>query len=634
VRDEKLRRRLANNARKFAIEVMDWRIRGAHYRRALRRLVAAPAKRRVLVVTYRFADPPPGGAETFLVNVLRELALSAVVTVDVAACDVGKISNKWHFSADYGERVHSGVEPTYVKSAFRFPIDAASADDFDHCRRLFAVWMAESRILGLSLRAEHDRPMLLGGWNFPEVYAGNAARWCSREGHVRVGADAVSLDIAGFAPHRVRIDAEQGGKPVSSKTVDRDFSVSIPLNGDPIVMLRMDRVFCADDDPRELGLIVHSMTVKSRDGAHDVDLAEDVAAVVRGRTPAKWVKALVDITERRARDDDDLFIAVRGPHSASLQAWLEDNAASYDVVLVQGVPFATSVEAADIVVRQGVPLVVLPHFHAEDRYYHWRRYYDMFRKAQCVIAAPAHAKPMFFDVIGAPSKVVAGGGVDLREYDPNDRTRCRQAFAACHAGQKPFVLVLGRKAAGKNYQLSIDATLAVNRDGHRIDLVLIGPDDDGLLVNAPHVHYYGSQSREVVLGALASALCLVNMSESESFGIVLLEAWLSGIPVIAERDCVAFAELVVPGENGFLAESVDDIVRGIECYLSSPPTAQSHAQAGRGVAEQYAWGRIAKQIERLLVGASTGATIGSPARRVKAASASTTAEAMMQRSET
>jgi glycosyltransferase involved in cell wall biosynthesis len=174
------------------------------------------------------------------------------------------------------------------------------------------------------------------------------------------------------------------------------------------------------------------------------------------------------------------------------------------------------------------------------------------------------------------------------------------------------VLVLGRKAGGKNYQMTIDAILAINGDGHRLDLVLIGPDDDGMPVTAPNTYYYGAQSRDVVLGALSLALCLVNMSESESFGIVLLEAWLSGRPVVAQRKCVAFAELVVSGENGILVESTSELVAAVQYYLSSPGVAAQHAANGRAIAEEYSWGSIASKIEAILLSASQGEGVRFP----------------------
>ena len=72
--------------------------------------------------------------------------------------------------------------------------------------------------------------------------------------------------------------------------------------------------------------------------------------------------------------------------------------------------------------------------------------------------------------------------------------------------------------------------------------VLIGPDDDGVPVDSPNATYLGRQPRNVVRGALMSCIALCNMSTSESFGIVLLEAWLAGKPVIVNKNCAAFHE--------------------------------------------------------------------------------------------
>jgi glycosyltransferase involved in cell wall biosynthesis len=496
-------------------------------------------------------------------------------------------------------------DPSYVETVFRFAVDAPRDDDFEHCQRLFAVWMAESRMQSAMLPIQYTQPVLLGGWNFPEVYAGKTARWASREAQIHVGRRATAISFAGFAPKSMAIEVLRGAAQIATRDVNGRFEWSLELPGDDsVVVLRTEQVFSVAGDPRDLGFIVHEISVKEGTESYPVDLAGDFGTVARTLDPRHWVKSLIEVTERRDRSDDDLFIAVRGPHSAELHRWLEDNVASYDVVLAQGVPFSTPVVVTDIAARQGVPVVLLPHFHMEDRYYHWRRYYEMFRRAQSVIAAPKQAKSMFFDVLGAASALVPGGGIDLREYDAKDLKSRQNAFLARHRSTKPFVLVLGRKAAAKNYQMAIDAMLAVNGDGHRVDLVLIGPDDDGMPVTAPNTYYYGAQSRDVVLGALSLALCLVNMSESESFGIVLLEAWLSGRPVVAQRKCMAFADLVVSGENGILAESSSELVLALQYYLSSPEAAARHAANGKAIAQEYSWGSIASKIEAILLSAT------------------------------
>jgi len=604
-RDDALRRRLATNARTFYETVLDWRVLGARYRRVVRSVIGRGGCRRALVVTYRFADPPPGGAEAFLVNVLRELGRRGALEIDVATCDVGAITNKWHFSARYDAPDRPAPDPDYVRAVHRFPVDPAHVRDYAGCARLFAVWMEESREQAGGFRDAYDRPLLLGGWNYPETYGGTLARWTSREAQIFVGAGASAMRLAAVPPQTMRLEVLRGGDVVATRAVGDALEWTVDLPGDdPIVTLRVTATFVGRDDPRELGVLVRELAVRDDAGWTPVDFGDDFGAVARRRHPERWVRSLVGLAERRAAADDDLFVAVRGPHSRELRRWLEDCVASYDVVLVQGVPFATPAIVMDVATRQGVPVVVLPHFHMEDRYYHWRRYYDVFRQAACVIASSPGVKALVFDQVGATSVALAGGGVDLGEYEAGDVEARRRAFRAMHPSPTPFVLVLGRKVLSKNYGMVVDAVAAANRDGHRVDLVLIGPDEDGIPLMAPHTFYYGAQPRDVVLGALSAALCLANMSESESFGIVLLEAWLSGRPVVAQRRCLAFTDLVVPGENGFLAEAPDEVARAIDAYLADPDLAARHGAAGKRAAEDYSWSRLAARIERVLIDAA------------------------------
>jgi len=596
-------RRLAASARKYAVEALDWRTIGARYRRALRSLARKHSKLRLLVVTYRFADPPPGGAESFLLNMLKELASLGKFDIDVATCDVATISNHWHFSAKYTAPAASDADPPpYIRRINRFPVDAPATDDFSDCVRLFAMWMSESRLQGFEQVDECRLPMLLGGWNFPERSADGVVRWSSRESHVFVGDDIAAVRLSGFAPSATNLTV-RNGSVANRRAVKGRFDIEFDGNFDaPTLTIEVDEVHQhATNDPRELGVLVNAISIRASDGWKTLDLRDDYELLARKRNPQHWVESLMRTTARRDPEIDRLFVKVRGPHSSGLLRWLDEHIASYDVVLAQGVPFATPVEVVDFANRYGVPAVLLPHFHVEDRYYHWRSYYDAFRRSERVIAAPRLAKRFFFDPLGVNSVLAPGGGIDPSEFRDSTREAFRRAFRSVHRGEHPFLLVLGRKAEGKNYRIAIDALRVLNRDGHRVDIVMIGPDDDGIPVTASHVHCYGAQPREVVLGALSLALCLVNMSDSESFGIVLLEGWASGAPVVAQRKCVAFSELVSDGDNGFLAETVEEVAFAVEAYLSQPGLAARHADRGRQLCDEYSWAHLARQIEAILL---------------------------------
>jgi glycosyltransferase involved in cell wall biosynthesis len=101
----------------------------------------------------------------------------------------------------------------------------------------------------------------------------------------------------------------------------------------------------------------------------------------------------------------------------------------------------------------------------------------------------------------------------------------------------------------------------------------------------------------MVLGALASCLCLASMSESESFGIVVVEAWMCGKPVIVNRDCLAYAELVEEGSDGVLCRNSEEVAQAVEVFVRDSALASRLGQAGRSKAMQhYTWDRVAQDI--------------------------------------
>jgi FkbM family methyltransferase len=593
------RERLARAGRRAARRLR-WPVLGARYRRFLRRFLLREHGNavRVLVVTYRLADPAPGGAESYLNHLLAHLAAPGF-PVDVAACDVGTIEDRWHFSARYGPPPEPGWRPAQVRQVWRFPVEPPPPDSFAKCRSLFSLWMEESRRQWIDLFDRIEEPALLGGWNFPEGSAGGAWRWTALRAQVGVvGAfDRIRLD--GTSPRAQRVAIRCGEEVLAEAQVEGRFALcaSLPA-GRRIVEIEVEAAHLAPEDPRELGVSVHGIDLHGPAGTARLDLSIDGEALLRRSATDAWIESLIDLTEDRAAEADDRFFQVRGPDSTALRDWLRQHAGDYDVVLVQGAPFAPLRWASRIAREAGPAVALLPHFHVEDRYYHWKGYYEAFRDADRVLVFPRTVKERFFDRIDADAAPVAGGGLDLAEYEPANLARCARLFSQAHRSERPFVLVLGRKAGGKRYPLILEAArLAAGA----YDVVMIGPDEDRMPVDQPGVHCYGARPRDFVLGALASCACLANMSESESFGIVLLEAWAAGRPVVAQTRCLAFRDLVEPGVNGYLVESPAQLHGCIARYVAQPELAAAHGKAGGELARRYAWSELGACVRRILL---------------------------------
>lgn len=84
--------------------------------------------------------------------------------------------------------------------------------------------------------------------------------------------------------------------------------------------------------------------------------------------------------------------------------------------------------------------------------------------------------------------------------------------------------------------------------------------------------------------------------EVEGLGLVFLEAAAAGLPVLAGSSGGS-PETVVPGETGFVVDSVEDIVDGLQILLADPQRAREMGAKGqRRVVEEYVWDRVVANI--------------------------------------
>src|SRR5262249_51793832 len=156
--------------------------------------------------------------------------------------------------------------------------------------------------------------------------------------------------------------------------------------------------------------------------------------------------------------------------------------------------------------------------------------------------------------------VVQPHGVPLEVYHADQRPAALQAFPQIHDRQ--VILSLGRIDPIKNQSWLLEQAPQIFKRYPRALLVLAGPCTD---------EPYGRRIQEAtasrqlhqrvlltggfppddprVVGLLQKASVLVLPSLSETFGLVILEAWAAGAPVISAR-ASGPAALIKPGENG------------------------------------------------------------------------------------
>jgi glycosyltransferase involved in cell wall biosynthesis len=206
--------------------------------------------------------------------------------------------------------------------------------------------------------------------------------------------------------------------------------------------------------------------------------------------------------------------------------------------------------------------------------------------------------------------VVIPNGVDIELFHPervDPHLRERQSVP----GDALIVLFVGALDQAHHYRRPDLLLEAVRRlRDPRVHLLIVGDGD-----RMPYYRSYAAQceldSRVRFLGTLdqselvkvyATADVLVLPSQiQESFGLVLLEAWASGKPVIASN-LPGVRSVVSHGEDGLLVRPGDagDLAAKMSLLLDDPSLRQHMGQRGRRKVEaKYSWSRIIPRLVEL-----------------------------------
>ena len=210
-------------------------------------------------------------------------------------------------------------------------------------------------------------------------------------------------------------------------------------------------------------------------------------------------------------------------------------------------------------------------------------------------------------------------GVDLRRFPPApdrgaDRTALLEALrAAGHPAPPRDALLLaavGRHQERKGFHWFVDEVMP--RLPPRAVLLLAG---GGPMTGAVReaVARHGLEGRVLLLGRVpdetlatlyrgADLFVMPNIpvpGDIEGFGVVMLEAGISGLPIVA-ADLEGIRDVVREGENGTLLPTRDAgaFVATIARYLEDPDALQTaSASAARFTRDRFAWSAI---VDRML----------------------------------
>ena len=201
------------------------------------------------------------------------------------------------------------------------------------------------------------------------------------------------------------------------------------------------------------------------------------------------------------------------------------------------------------------------------------------------VLAPSRVMARELNALGVERVSVTPLGVDVNAFHPRHADPALRQRLGIGPNTRLLVFA-GRAAREKNIPLLLRAAAAL---GPKFHLLLIGP-------GMPRA---GGRNVTVLDGfmptaelarCLAACDALIHAGTHETFGLVILEAMASGLPVVGVR-AGAVPELAVPGTGVLAVEASCDALVEATRTLFRLDAAAMGRRARRHVEERYAWAR-------------------------------------------
>jgi glycosyltransferase involved in cell wall biosynthesis len=279
--------------------------------------------------------------------------------------------------------------------------------------------------------------------------------------------------------------------------------------------------------------------------------------------------------------------------------------AAFELVHTTNIPFESMISAAArYAERILIPHIITPFTHLGEpgdnsisRYYSMPHQIDLERRASKVIVQTRLERD-FLAKLGVPRKKMERVGVGVNPYEVvgGNGDRFRHKYKV----EGPIVYYIGAAAYDKGTVHTIEAMQRVWERGIDATLLMAGSTmldkfrdyyealPDSIRERCRWLGFISEEDKRD-LQAAGQLFCMP--SRTDSFGIVYLEAWLNGVPVIGAL-AGGVPEVVADGVDGYLVEfgDVASLANRIQLLLSRPDAAHAMGEAGRRkVLAEHTW---------------------------------------------
>jgi glycosyltransferase involved in cell wall biosynthesis len=172
---------------------------------------------------------------------------------------------------------------------------------------------------------------------------------------------------------------------------------------------------------------------------------------------------------------------------------------------------------------------------------------------------------------------------------------------ATGASRLEKIVVVSRLEPRKNVREAIEAVAELPKGTCRLEIAGDGSEKEALVGLAKTlgaqdcVRFMGRVGEDALPGLYCGAAIFLTTSNSEGFGLSLLEAMASSCACVAS-DLPTHRALIEHGVSGMIYKSRQELVACLQDLLSSPQKVERLGAAARVVASGHTWDKVAERV--------------------------------------
>jgi len=295
------------------------------------------------------------------------------------------------------------------------------------------------------------------------------------------------------------------------------------------------------------------------------------------RNEKRYWELTIKFTNRWPTTLDEEYDWVdQSAHSPELYAHLALHADEYDLLICAPYLFGITYYASTICPQR---TVIWPCLHDEP-FARFQQTRLMLSSCRGVMYNSRPEMMLARDKLGInhPRASIVGLGV---ESGGGDASRFRARFGVV----EPFMLYAGRIDSMKNVlQMMTYFVEYRKRSQDPFKLLLMG-EGELPIPSHPDIAALGFLDPQDKADAFAAAVVLCQPSLMESFSIVIMEAWLTGVPVLVHGDCDVTRHHVLRCGGGLYYSGFEEFASTLDWFRENPTARVQMGQQGQAYAQ-------------------------------------------------